>query len=75
METIIVKLEKTETGFSSYSDDVPGCISVGDTLDEIKINMAEAIQFHLESLLEYKIEIPEKLKGEYDLLYIEESDH
>ena len=52
---------------------MPGCISVGDTLDEIKINMAEAILFHLEGLLEYKIEIPEKLKSEYELSYIEES--
>jgi predicted RNase H-like HicB family nuclease len=54
MEVIIVKLEETETGFSSYSDDVPGCISVGDTLDEFKNLNPEEIKEKYTSFDEIK---------------------
>lgn len=67
MEAVRVILEKTDTGYSAYTDDVPGCIAVGDNLDEVKLNMTEAIQFHLEGLQEFNEEIPVKLQGEYTL--------
>lgn len=50
--TIKVKIESTKNGYSAYSDDVPGCISFGENFEEIKRNMKEAIEAHLE-LLEY----------------------
>jgi len=31
---------------------LPGCVSVGDTLDEVKAEIREAIAFHLEGLRE-----------------------
>ena len=67
MEKILVIVEKTETGYSAYSDDVLGCVAVGENMDEIKLSMIEAIEFHLEGLKEFEEEIPEKLKGEYSL--------
>jgi predicted RNase H-like HicB family nuclease len=67
METVKVILEKTDTGYSAYTDDVLGCVAVGDNLDEVKLNMTEAIEFHLEGLQEFNEEIPEVLQGEYTL--------
>ena len=55
----LVIIEKTDTGYSAYVPDLPGCITVGDTREEIKQYIEEAIQFHLEGLQEDGLEIPE----------------
>jgi len=55
----LIVIEHTETGFSSYSPDLPGCISTGKTRDEIEANMHEAIEFHLEGLRIEGYPIPE----------------
>ena len=47
MEYLIV-VEKTETGFSAYSPDVPGCVSTGRTVAETEASMKEAIEFHID---------------------------
>ncbi len=46
----LIILEKTSTGYSAYSPEVPGCMATGETQEETKANMAEAIEFHLEGL-------------------------
>ena len=46
----LVVIESTETGYSAYSPDLPGCISTGKSRVEIERNMREAILFHLEGL-------------------------
>lgn len=43
-------IEKTETGYSAYSPDLPGCISTEVTRGETEQSMREAIEFHLEGL-------------------------
>lgn len=58
MNKFLVIIEKTETGFSSYSPDLDGCVATGRTKKEVEKNMYEAIQFHLEGLKEDGIAIP-----------------
>lgn len=48
----LIVIEPTSTGYSAYSPDLPGCISTGSTQDEVRDNMREAIEFHLEGLLD-----------------------
>lgn len=55
----LIIIEPTKTGFSAYSPDLPGCISTGQTRDEVESNMHEAIEFHLEGLREEGYAIPE----------------
>jgi predicted RNase H-like HicB family nuclease len=55
----LIVIEPTNTGFSAYSPDLPGCISTGKTWDEVESNMHEAIEFHLEGLREEGYPIPE----------------
>lgn len=55
----LIVIEPTETGFSAYSPDLPGCVSIGTTRDECESNMKEAIDFHLEGLREEGEPIPE----------------
>jgi len=53
-----VGIEKGERNYSAYVPDLPGCVSVGDTLDEVKAEIREAIAFHLEGLREDGAPIP-----------------
>ena len=46
----LIIIEPTDTGFSAYSPDLPGCASTGATQEACEKNMHEAIEFHLEGL-------------------------
>ena len=50
MKKYLIVIEPTQTGFSAYSPDLPGCISTGRTREEVELNMREAIAFHLDGL-------------------------
>jgi predicted RNase H-like HicB family nuclease len=51
--------EKTATGYSAYSPDLLGCVSTGETYEDVEQNMREAIAFHLEGLRLEGYEIPQ----------------
>ena len=55
----LIVIEETSTGYSAYSPDLPGCVATGWTKEEVKQNMREAIEFHLEGLRLEGYEIPE----------------
>lgn len=46
----LVVIEPTETGFSAYSPDLPGCVATGRTEQEVEQEMREAMEFHVEGL-------------------------
>jgi predicted RNase H-like HicB family nuclease len=58
METYLVVIGKTATGYSAHCPDVPGCGSVGRTVEEVLANMKEALEFHFEGLAEDGEPIP-----------------
>ena len=45
-----ILIEKTKTGFSAYSPDIPGCVATGRTEASVRRHMTEALDFHLEGL-------------------------
>lgn len=53
-----VIFERTDTGYSAYVPDLPGCIAAGDTIDETAQLMREAIEMHLEAMAEDGQPIP-----------------
>ncbi len=59
MQYAIVIEKLPGSNYSAYVPDLPGCISTGDTLDEIKQLMREAIEFHIEGMREDGLPIPE----------------
>lgn len=59
MTKYLIIVEKTSTGYSAYSPDVPGCGSTGATREEVERNVQEAIEFHLEGLRLEGYDIPE----------------
>jgi predicted RNase H-like HicB family nuclease len=52
-------IEETNTGYSAYSPDLPGCAATGHTRDEVEANVREAIQFHIDGLKQEGYEVPE----------------
>ena len=55
----VVVYERSENGWGAYAPDLPGVGVVGDTIDEVKVLIREAIQFHLEGMRENGEPIPE----------------
>ena len=45
--------------YSAYVPDLPGCVSVGGTLDEVKAQIREAAAFHIEGMREDGLPIPQ----------------
>ena len=57
--TYAVVFEKTPSNWCAYAPDVLGCISTGDTWEEMLEMIDEALTFHLEGLLEDGDPLPE----------------
>lgn len=53
-----IVIEKADGNYSAYSPDLPGCITVGDTIEETQQNMQAAIRFHLKGMLADNEPIP-----------------
>jgi predicted RNase H-like HicB family nuclease len=61
-----VVIERGERNYSAYVPDLPGCVSVGDTLEEVKTEIREAIEFHLDGMREDGQPIPKpSTRAEY----------
>lgn len=48
-----------EVGYSAYLPELPGCVSAGETFDETKALIAEAVALHIELMEEEGLPIPE----------------
>lgn len=59
----LIVIEKTGTGYSAYSPDLPGCVSTGATQPDVERNMQEAIEFHLDGLREEGYPLPEPVSA------------
>ena len=54
-----VIFEKTNTGYSAYVPDLPGCITTGKTKEETERNIAEALHGHIALMRAEGLPIPE----------------
>ena len=57
--TYAVVFEKDANGWGSYVPDAPGCVSVGDTWEEMLEMIDEALTFHIEGTVEDGDPLPE----------------
>lgn len=54
----VVIIERGETSWGAYVPDLPGCIAVGETRDEVRELIREAIELHLEELRQRGLTVP-----------------
>ena len=59
MNRYIVFFEPTATGYSAHVPDLPGCVAAGQTLEETRELIREAIEFHIEGLRANGDAVPE----------------
>ena len=70
MKKVIVEIYYSGNNYSAFAPILDGCISTAGTLDNMKKNIKEAIEFHVESSLADNESIPDIFKGEYELEFI-----
>ena len=58
MYRFLVVIEKAKNNYSVYSPDLPGCVATGKTREEAAKNMHEAIELHVQGLVEDKLPVP-----------------
>jgi predicted RNA binding protein YcfA (HicA-like mRNA interferase family)/predicted RNase H-like HicB family nuclease len=54
-----VVIEQADNNYSAYVPDLPGCVATAATLDQVEMQIREAIAFHLEGLREDGTPIPQ----------------
>ncbi len=54
-----VIIEEGENSFGAYVPDLPGCVAVAETREEVVRLIQEAIDFHIEGLREDGQPVPE----------------
>lgn len=70
----LVIYESGHGNLSGFAPDVPGCASTGSSIEELRNNLREAIEFHLEGLAQdgdsipaatHVVEVPEQGSAEW----------
>jgi predicted RNase H-like HicB family nuclease len=54
-----VIIERGPENYSAYVPDLPGCVSTGDSYEEVMGNIREAIEGHLHIMQEFGDPIPQ----------------
>ena len=62
----LVVYEKGEKNWSAFSPDVPGCGSLGDTVEDTRANMREALELYLTETAKAGEPIPEAITTTVD---------
>ena len=59
MKRYAVVFEKAEHNWAAYVPDLPGCVSTGETVEDTRRNIREAIELHIETMREVGEPVPE----------------
>ena len=59
MPQFLVIIEKANGNYAAYAPDLPGCVSTGKTLAQVRRRMRDAIKLHLAWLREEGLSIPD----------------
>lgn len=54
-----IVVEKAGSNYSAYVPDLPGCVATGSTIEETERDIREAIELHIEGMMEDGLPIPQ----------------
>ena len=60
-QDFLVVYEFANGSYSGYAPDLPGCTSAGDTHEQLRVNMREAVETYVSLLVERGNEIPRQV--------------
>ena len=55
---LVVIEQAIDGSYSAYLPDVPGCVSCGDSVEEVRASIQEALSFHLEGVRQSGLPLP-----------------
>jgi predicted RNase H-like HicB family nuclease len=58
MMRYMVVVERGETSWGAHAPDLPGCVAVGETREEVLRLIREAIEFHIDGLKQDGLPVP-----------------
>jgi predicted RNase H-like HicB family nuclease len=58
MRRYMVVVERGETSWGAHAPDLPGCVAVGETREEVLRLIPEAIEFHIDGLKQDGLPVP-----------------
>ena len=61
MRRFAIVVEKAENIYSAYVPDLPGCIATGSTMEETEREIREAIELHIEGMIEDGLPVPQPI--------------
>ena len=47
-----IVIERAKSNYSAYVPDLPGCVATGASVEEVEMEIKDAIAFHLEGMRE-----------------------
>ena len=59
MNYVVVIEQAADGSFSAFVPDLPGCVSCGDSVDEVTRSIREAIELHIDSLRQHGEPVPQ----------------
>ena len=59
MYRFLIIIEKAGKNYSAYSPDLPGCAATGETREEAEQNVYDAVEMHVNGLVEDNLAVPE----------------
>ena len=69
MQTLTAIIESLENNYSAYIKGLSGVVATGSTIEEIKANLVEAVRLYVETCHDLGCDLPEALKGEYQIVF------
>jgi len=54
----IMLRKEPEGGYTAFVPSLPGCVTYGDTIDEAREMVKEAVELYIESLIAHKEPVP-----------------
>lgn len=69
MKKVTVVIERAENNFSAYVQDVDGIIATGESIDEIKSSIINAIEEYKSACKDLGLEVPAELEGDYEIAF------
>jgi predicted RNase H-like HicB family nuclease len=61
MDYVVVIERAADGSYSAYVPDLPGCTACGDTPDEVRKEIEEAVPLHIESLRTHGEPVPKPM--------------
>ena len=55
---LVIVIEQGETSFGASVPDMPGCVAVGKSIEEVRERIAVAIELHIKGMIEDGLAIP-----------------